>query len=132
VLSDIPFSLKNNKTDFTFIPEQKVVSAKLVLDVHDGIDQSGFYELVLNDSVYQVFGFNFNREESVMDFYTPDELIQLLGQSGLKNYQVIETAQKASSEVIGSIQKESELWKLFIIFALLFLLVEVLILRFWK
>lgn len=132
VLSDSPYLLQSTSDEYSFIPEQKVVSSKLVLDVHEGINQAGFYKLVLNDSVYHVFGFNFNRQESMMDFYTADELNDIRSQLNLKNCLVIEGAQKGYSEVLGSIQKESELWKLFIIFALLFLLAEVLILRLWK
>jgi len=131
-LSDIPFSMQSASSGYSFIPEQKILAGKMLIDVHDGINIPGFYQLVLNDSVYKVFGFNFNRDESVMDFYNDEQLKSLLEQSGLKNYELIETVQKDYSEVLGSIQKESELWKLFIIFALLFLLAEVLILRFWK
>lgn len=132
VLSESPFILKSSVSDYSFIPGQKVVSGKLVLDVHDGIATSGFYNLMLSDSVYQVFGYNFNRDESKMEFYGTDELNDLLAETGLKNYAVLENTQKAYAEVIGSIQKESEIWKLFIIFALLLLLAELLILRFWK
>jgi len=36
------------------------------------------------------------------------------------------------TKVVKALQKENELWKLFIIFALLMLLAEVLMLRYWK
>ena len=131
-ISETPFTLKSEDTEYSFIPMQKSVSGKLILEIKDGITQSGIYELVLNDSVYAVFGFNYSRQESIMEFYQPDELNDNLETSGLRFFEVLENTKDGYTEVINSLQKESELWKLFIIFALLMLLVEIVILRFWK
>ena len=70
--------------------------------------------------------------ESALDFLDRDQLTEVLVAGGIKNYQVMDVNKKAYSEVIDTMQKESELWKLFIIFALLMLLAEVLVLRLWR
>ncbi len=130
--SEKPFILQNNETQYSFIPEQKLIRGNLMINVRDGVGQAGYYDLALNDSVYHVFSFNFNREESELQFLDQDQLTDGLLSGGIKNYQVLDISQTGTSEVIDTMQKESELWKLFIIFALLMLLAEVLMLRLWK
>lgn len=127
-----PFVIKQDETDFALIPEQRINSGKLTIDLHGGIHNSGFYNLVLNDTVFEVFAFNYNRSESDMDFLDEEQLTEGLVTSGLKFFKVINTTENSLTTVIKSLQKENELWKLFIIFALFMLLAEILILRFWK
>jgi len=66
-----------------------------------------------------------------MDFYSEKEIESEMVSLGVVNYKIVNTA---TSDGLGVSlhQKESDLWKLFIILALLMLLAEVLVLRFWK
>jgi len=132
IQSETPFIIKDLVTAYSFIPEQKLIGGKLIINTHDGIPTAGFYHLQLNDIDYDVFAFNFNRNESVMEFVDPDDLEAEIEASGLTNFKIIEPIGGDYSKVAEAVQKEHELWKLFIIFALLMLLAEVLILRFWK
>ncbi len=131
-VGESPFVLYHQSNDFTFIPEQRFTDGRLELNVFEGISADGFYNLRLNDTTLQTYAFNFDRNESQMEFFMEDEIELELSTSGLTNFQVLNSADKSFSEIINALQKESELWKLFIIFALLMLLAEVLILRFWK
>ncbi len=131
-MQESPFSIARLNGDYSFIPEQQFINGKLEMNMHDGIVSDGFYNLMLNDSVWQVYAFNYNRDESKMEFLSASELDEELSNTSLKNYRLINTSISGFSEVINALQKESELWKLFIIFALLMLLAEVLVLRFWK
>jgi hypothetical protein len=132
IQSETPFILKDLTTAYSFIPEQKLTGGKLIINTHEGIPTAGFYHLQLNDVDYDVFSFNFNRNESVMEFIDPDDLEAEIEATGLANFKIIEPVGGDYSKVAEAVQKEHELWKLFIIFALLILLAEVLILRFWK
>jgi hypothetical protein len=100
------------------------------LNVRDGIHRDGMYDLVLNETVYHVFAFNYNRLESNLEFLTPEEIREALTQ--IRQFTILDDAGGNMMETIDTLQKESELWKLFIIFALLMLLAETLILRLWK
>jgi hypothetical protein len=131
-ISEKPFSLHKKDSDFSIIPEQKINSGKLTMDLHGGIVEAGYYDLTENDSVYRSYAFNFNRKESQMNFLSTEQLNQELKRTGIKYYQVLNSSDSSMSKVIKTIQKENDLWKLFIIFALLMLLTEILILRFWK
>lgn len=126
------FTIIQQNSEFSLIPEQKISSGKLTMDLHSGIQDAGFYQLTLNDTVYHNFAFNYNRNESQMDFLDNESLQSLLDDSDLMHFEILSNADNNISTLIKSLQKENDLWKLFIILALLMLLAEVLILRFWK
>lgn len=128
---ETPFYVKKTNSDYSFIPEQQFISGYLNIDVYNNITEDGIYSLSLNDSVYVIYGFNYNRQESKMDFYSEKEIESEMVSLGVENYKIVNTA---TSDGLGVslLQKESDLWKLFIILALLMLLAEVLVLRFWK
>jgi hypothetical protein len=130
--SDVPFVFSKQNEDYTFIPEQMMLGGKLSLNTHDGIIDDGYYELTYNDSIYHVFAYNFNRAESEMYFLRKDDLNDRLEKSGIANYSVTDLSTADPTELLDTLQPEEEFWKLFIIFALGMLLVEILILRFWK
>lgn len=130
---ETPFRMQLASSNYSFIPEQQSNNGELrLLLKHDNLKTDGFYELVLNDSVWHVFAFNFDRNESQTDYYSPDEIRQKLRSSGLLNFTVLNSSDNTQTNVINSLQTASRLWMLFVIFALLMLLFEVLLLRFWK
>lgn len=130
---ETPFRLQLVSSDYSFIPEQQYNNGELRLFLkHDNLKTDGLYELIMNDSVWRIFAFNFDRNESQTDFYTADEIRDKLISGRLVNYQVLNNSDNAQSNVINSLQTASRLWMLFIIFALLMLLFEVVLLRFWK
>ncbi len=131
--TETPFSLKLASTDFSFIPEQQSANNGLRLLLrNNNMKTDGFYQLTLNDSIWQVFAFNYDRNESLTAYYSREEIEEKLSKSNIINFQVLDDSNNTQSNVINSLQTASKLWMLFIIFALLMLLAEVLILRFWK
>ncbi len=115
-----------------FIPLQNRQQGKIFLSVNNAIDDEGFYRLVSDGKTVGVYAFNFNRKESETEFYNTSELDSMLKIKKLPRYTVAGNSRALIKEVINTPQKASRLWKLFIIFALLMLLAETLILRFWK
>ena len=130
--TDQPFVIRAHKGEYSFIPGQQVINGKLLLDLHDGIEKDGFYDLMLQDKKQYVLAYNYDRSESQLDFYTADELNEQIDTEGIKNTEVLSTGSPGYMEMLNTVHKESQLWKLFIIFALLMLLSEILVLRFWK
>ncbi|MEJ2594322.1 MAG: BatA and WFA domain-containing protein [bacterium] len=131
-VGDLPYRLVRKSDGYTVIPEQMMMGSKFLLNTHDGITENGFYDLQLQDSIYHVFAYNYNRSESDQRFLTPEELEAELQQSGIRQFNVVGDTLETTGELAGILQKESDVWKLFIIFALLLLLAEIMILRFWK
>jgi hypothetical protein len=129
---DSPVILKQRGSKYSFIPGQQQIGNRLMLFPSDGINQAGIYDALLEDSVKFSLAFNFNRMESEMKFFSEQELDSLLKAGSLRNYAVLDGKINNVVEVINQQQKGAQIWKLFIIFALLLLLVEVAILRWWK
>ncbi len=126
------FELTLEGTGFRFIPGQKQEGNATVLSMYDALEQPGFYQGIYHDSVYFVLAFNYNHLESSMDFLSLSAMDSLLKNSPVKRYLVEKGEINNIAKVINDRQKGTQLWKLFIILALLILLAEVLVLRLWK
>lgn len=113
-----------------FIPEQRIVGSKVYLGVHNKVREAGYYDLFLNpNETLAEYAFNFDRKESELDYYNEDDLKSIAG----NRMSVISLTNEAS--LATTVEERSQgvvLWRLCLILALLFLLAEVLILRFWK
>jgi hypothetical protein len=113
-----------------FIPEQRTVDSRVVLGLGGKVPEAGVYDLLLGDEKVDAFAFNYNRSESDLTYLDGDELADL---GSIANVSVLDADNQAS--LIGEIRERNEgtpLWRYFIWAALAFLLVEVLLLRFWK
>lgn len=128
---DEVFDIKMEKSNQSFIPLQQMRGNKLSLSVNENIEQAGTYQLMQKDKNIAFLSFNYERKESIMEFYNKTSLEENLKLSKLKNYDILDLQTFSTEEIINSMQNESRLWLVFIIFALSFLLAEVLVLRFW-
>lgn len=129
--SEQPFTMQRVGAEDAFIPEQNFQNGILKLSLHGNVQTSGFYNLVLNDSLFSAMAFNYSRSESDLSCYSIGQIDSLCKQAKLPSYQIIELDDINYPEVINALQKERPIWKLFIIFALLALLAEGLLLR-WR
>jgi len=115
-----------------FIPGQSPLGNRILLDMGDQIKEAGFYDLMIEDNVVETLAFNFDRKESDMDYYDEDELNNISSQSKLKINLIGATAQADIKTSISEKDRGVVLWKYFLFAALLFLLFETLLIRFWK
>ncbi len=126
----------NDKTIYHFygngidaIPQQKAVGNKIQLRLHNGIHQAGIYGIALpgsSDTLYA--GINYNRLESAVDYYSSEELKQLVKSD---NVHIVDNDPNVQSQwQVG--EASFPLWKVFIILALLFLLTEIALIRLMK
>lgn len=113
-----------------FIPEQRVVGSKVFLNANHQVRKAGFYDLFLTrDSLLHQFAFNYNRKESALDYFRAEELSATIGDK----VNVITALD--NSILTARIQENSQgivLWRWCILLTLLFLGIEVLLLRFWR
>lgn len=126
--ADIVYKLRGEGGEF--IPEQRVVGSKVYLGIGNQLLNAGFYDLFLNqDSVLATYGFNYDRKESNLTYYTADQLQE---QANPK-MNIIKVADEAV--LTAKIEERSQgivLWRWCVILALVFLAAEVLLLRFWR
>lgn len=130
------YKLRRDKTEL--IPEQRLVGNQLILELPKSNQLSdgqsvgaGYFELVNDDKVEQLLAFNHDNSESMLDYYTPDELREAF--AGKANIQVFDKiddsafAREFEEQNLGT-----SLWKFFLMAALVFLLIEILLIRFVK
>ncbi len=126
--AEMVYKIKGNTEEF--IPGQKNLGNKVILNINNQIAEAGFYNLFLDEkeTLYK-FAFNYDRRESELEYFTEDELKE----KGGEFIDVIKASANADfKELIGERSRGIILWKWCLIFALLFLLAEVSLLRFWK
>lgn len=125
------FKLKEQEVEF--IPSQRVVGNELKINIPKTNMEANTYEL-RNSKTDQLVGqvaFNYTQQESRLEYYTLEELRTHFKE--YKNVQIFDNidpdrfAQTFQNQNIAQ-----PLWRYALIFALLFLLAEILIIRFWK
>ncbi|MBC7777064.1 MAG: BatA domain-containing protein [Phycisphaerae bacterium] len=113
-----------------FIPEQRILGSRVLLTPGTQMHDAGWYQLHLqSDSTLAEFAFNYDRKESNLAFKTDEALAEGLP----KNMKVLATNAEANfSQVVDEQERGIVLWRWCVVFALLFLALEVLFLRLWK
>lgn len=125
---ETPYKLKGKEEEF--IPTQRIVASKLILNMDQQLNKAGNYQLYMdtNKPLYSL-GFNYDRLESELSYYKPTELREQF--AAYRNISMLENRSNLP-EIVGKINRGVELWKYCLLFALGFLLIETLLLRFWK
>ena len=117
---DDVYSLRMNGE--SFIPMQEKKGGTVKISTQQGLEKAGIYNVIFKDSIVAHVAYNYKRNESRpanSELKTGDD-IPVSGSIAA----AISEVQEASSI--------TALYKWFVIFALLFLLSEMLILKFWK
>ena len=113
-------SVKNNQEQF--IPIQRIIGGKLQLDFNDYPTQAGNYQIYNKKEWIENISFNYNRSENNLAQANENQLI---------NDQKIDSIADFFDKIQTN-QTDNQIWKWFVIFAMLFLLTEMAIIRFLK
>jgi hypothetical protein len=120
--------LKLAKGNQSIIPDVRQQEGSTLLYVSDQLNESGIYSLRKQDSTLATLAFNDNRAESDMSYFSAGDLEKLM-----PNAKPLLTAGNGSlKSVVAESNFGIQLWKLCIILALIFLLAEILLIRFYK
>lgn len=117
---------------FEMMPASDVRNGKVYLYLNDNLPSAGFYDLLVNDSLNRVTAWNESRVESRMEFADRDEIEPVFKKAGFDVAAVLDTTDFATADLVEAMAHQSSQWKLFALIALLALLGEILVLRFWK
>ena len=121
------FKLKNGEEEL--IPAQRITDNELFLELPKYTLNPGIYQLTLNDQTKGLLAFNIDKKESRLEQYSLQELRNYFSLN--KNVTIFEA--KAASDFSAEVKNKKfgvPLWKYALILALIFLLTEVLIIRF--
>lgn len=127
-LYSIPISLKQDEilkiSDSlnTFIPLQQTKKNQIDIITKNDPYNAGNYDITKDDAVIDIVSYNFNRQESILSYSNP------------KNWDDTNLYSNVNDlfNNIALDNKINSFWKWFVILALLFLLIELVILKFYK
>lgn len=114
--------LKIENEALSYIPLQQNFSNRTDLTIEENPNVSGTYNITENSNILKSISFNYNRNESQLTY------------KSITNFEGLNTSDSIP-EMFSSIKNDSninQLWKWFVIFALAFLLIEMVILKYLK
>jgi len=132
ISDDGVFRITDKKNNFEIIPEHRIIDMRNTIFIHNQIKNAGNYILSAAGKDIEGISFNFNRTESDMKFFTNSEINNQIKEHNLKNFSIVDTKNKTLTQAIEELNQGIRLWKLFIILTLLFIAIEIILLRFWK
>ncbi|MGB6036820.1 MAG: hypothetical protein WBG42_11175, partial [Cryomorphaceae bacterium] len=126
------FHLIQSENEQDIIPAYQVSEGRIALFAGPELNRAGSYELLLGDSAISAVGFNFERMESDLASYSEEELKGVITAGGLSNVTLFSGESENLAREVQQKVSGTELWKICLILALAFLLLESLLLRFGK
>ncbi len=124
IAGDQTVKVKSKETEF--IPEMRNAGTDVEVNLSNYTNLAGLYQVV-GSSASQTIALNYNRIESDLTFYSEDDLNDLYD---IDNLLIIHDPGRNLTGMITQMSNGTPLWKYCVIFALLFLAVEILLIRF--
>lgn len=118
-------------SDFSFIPGYRKQVNSQELDLYGQIKRPGIYELMQEERILSAFAFNYNRNESDPAIYSPDEIREII-EDAAGDIFLLEPGNEPVEQVISGINQGTELWRWFIWLGLIFIFLEVFLLRIFR
>ncbi|MDO9512635.1 MAG: BatA domain-containing protein [Bacteroidales bacterium] len=120
----------DNKEEF--IPIIRMQSGYMMIQPGPGIRKAGNYLVYGTEGNISSLAFNIDRRESAPECYSADELNSMIKTLGLSNFYVLADGKNPVGTQIERINQGKSFWKFLLLLALIFIVSEVLLLRFWK
>lgn len=124
--------IRNEQGNFEMIPVVDLRNNRAVVRLYDELPGVGFYTVNKGDELIATTAWNDSRAESKMQFMNGEEVSKLMKDNGLNVLTVMKAGEIRSDDVMQMMVRRSMLWRTFILISLITLLIEILILRFWK
>lgn len=124
--SENTFTITGKNT--SFIPQAIPTPKGWRLEQLQTIEKAGFYEISAN-SKSEWLAFNFNRTESLVEYFNVKELKEIANTAGI-NMSVLSSSPDKLEKDLSGINELSTLWQICLLITLLFLTAEVFITRF--
>ena len=125
---DNVYHIKNEQVDV--IPQTRNNNNYTTIFVNSNISEAGNYTLSNTQNKLGI-AYNYNRNESILTYYKTDELQELLANNNVKA-NVIDSANATIKTALNELNIGKTYWKYCIILALLFLAVEIALIKLFK
>ena len=124
--------IRDHSGAFDAIPSYETRNNRLCVYLSGELQEPGFYNLMVNDSVCHLMAWNDSRLESDMEFCTREQVGQAFQEAGMEIGAVLEASDFAHHDLVQAMARKSTWWRWFVLLALLALVGEAAVLRFWK
>ena len=129
---DLP--LKMNSKDFEFIPQIRKIEGLIQINLSGSAAleklKAGIYQLLAPEPIGQL-ALNYPRTESRLNYLKSQDLLDLFESNGIKNCK-FNSIKDGQSLTALQIDQVAYYWRSLLIFSLLFLLLELALLKWWK
>ena len=124
------YHLKSENVDI--IPSERFIGGEWKLYLHQQIRNSGNYLLTAGEKTLSALSFNYGKKESHPNSYSSKEVEEILQKNNIIGIKINSNSKQNISNIVQQIQLGKSYWKHCIILALLFLLMEILLIKFLK
>lgn len=126
-----PIILKSEDSETEFIPRVSGPDAFMNFKIfsENCVEKHGFYNLLVEQRLKNSIAYNYNRKESQLEFLDANKIEKNLHEKGFEMVKVIDS--EKNSFTIEAVQNAATqpIWKIFIIFAIIFAFFEIIICR---
>ena len=124
--ADVVYHMKNAASEF--IPQQRKIGTSTLINPMENVKQDGIYSVFLpSHDVAMLGALNYDRSQSVMQFVDVKKEA-----AGNNHISIINGQAKNLTLMVQEMNTGIILWKVCIIFVLIFLAIETLLIKFWK
>ena len=120
------YHLKSENTDI--IAEHKIENKIQYLSTHNQIKKANHYQLTQEDELLSYISFNYDREESNTDQFQESDILNFINLNKIYNISIFDSSINLQ-ENIEKIDKNKEYWKFCILLSLIFILIEILLIK---
>lgn len=125
---DVAKKLSLVQSDAVTYPTRRLSGNGVVLYPNVSELTAGNCLIMADDEQVGSASFNFDRTESVQQYYEPDEAVQMFRQQGF-DVEIIKPSESAFASDVASNSANDGLWRLFVVLSLLSLLAETILLK---
>jgi hypothetical protein len=125
-----PIHLQSNDGKFDIIPDVRNVSNGIQLLLQNQISLPGNYNMTIDGKTLTGVAFNIRSSESDLSCMANDNLMEICSKN--PNFRLIADNDVNLSSKVLSLNRGQSFWKLFLFLTLLFVIIEIILLRFVK
>jgi len=122
--------LKGIQSGDEIVPGIRKVGSRVTINTRNQITQPGLFTVKDGNKTLAGLAFNVDRRESELACFSPGELKDMAGRLAPVSINVINERKHTLTQEIKMIKQGTPLWKIFIVISLLFILAEILLIRF--
>jgi hypothetical protein len=126
------FRLQHLATNSEVIPEHRNAGNQVEVFVHSDLAQAGNYLLNWGSTAVQPLAFNYSRTESYNETMAVDLFKEKIADKQFGNWSVLEGDMESVSAGATAIDETHKYWLTLLVWALTFLAIEILLIKFWR